>query len=61
MNFITCVILLIIIAFWAGTATTTIDQVMDDSPAQKAGIVSGDTVVSVDGEAIDEWNDLIDR
>ena len=60
MNFITCVILLIIIAFWAGTATTTIDQVMDDSPAQKAGIVSGDTVVSVDGEAIDEWNDLIE-
>ncbi|MGX8773872.1 MAG: RIP metalloprotease RseP [Bacillota bacterium] len=59
MNFITCVILLIIIAFWAGTATTTIDQVVDGSPAQKAGIVSGDTIVSVDGEAINEWDDLI--
>ncbi|MCR5034738.1 MAG: RIP metalloprotease RseP [Clostridia bacterium] len=59
MNFITCVVLLIIIAFWVGTTTTTIDQVMDDSPAQKAGIVSGDTVVNIDGEDIGEWNDLI--
>ena len=60
MNLLTCVILLIIIAFWSGTATTTIDTVMDNSPAQKAGIVSGDTIVSIDGEKIDEWNDLID-
>ena len=29
MNFITSVILLIIIAFWAGTASTTIDQVVE--------------------------------
>lgn len=59
MNFITCVILLIIIAFWVGTATTTIDQVAKDSPAEKAGIVSGDTVVSIDGEEIRAWDDLI--
>ena len=30
------------------------------SPAQKAGIVSGDTVVSIDGKEMGEWNDLID-
>ena len=60
MNFITCVILLIVIAFWVGTATTTISDVAKDSPAQKAGIVAGDRIVSVDGEPIDEWNDLID-
>ncbi|MCQ2545569.1 MAG: RIP metalloprotease RseP [Clostridia bacterium] len=60
MNLLTCVILLIIIAFWSGTATTTIDTVMDGSPAQKAGIVAGDTIVSVDGEEINKWNDLID-
>ncbi len=60
MNLLTCVILLIIIALWSGTATTTIDSVVENSPAQKAGIVSGDTIVSVDGEAVDEWNRLVD-
>ena len=33
MNLITCVILMIIIAFWAGTATTTIDAVSQGSAA----------------------------
>jgi len=60
MNFITCVVLLIVIAFWVGTATLTIDQVMEDSPAQKAGLVSGDTVVSIDGKEMGEWNYLIE-
>ena len=59
MNFITCVVLLIIIAFWMGTATTTIDQVSDGSPAERAGIVSGDTIVSIDGQKIEEWDELI--
>lgn len=60
MNFVTCVILLIIIAFWAGTATTTIDQVTAGSPAEQAGIKSGDTILYVDDQQIGEWNDLIE-
>ena len=59
MNLITCVVLLIVIALWAGTATLTIDKVANDSPAQKAGIMAGDTILSVDGEDLDNWNDLI--
>ena len=59
MNLITCVVLLIVIALWAGTATLTIDKVANDSPAQKAGIMAGDTILSVDGENLDNWNDLI--
>ena len=59
MNFLTCVVLLIVIAFWVGTATTTIDTVAPDSPAEKAGIVSGDEILAVDGEEIDQWDDLI--
>lgn len=58
-NFITCVILLIIIAFWVGTSTTTIDSVQEGSPAQKAGIMAGDTIVEVDGKEVNEWDDLI--
>lgn len=60
MNLLTCVILLIIIAFWSGTATTTIDSVADNSPAHKAGIEAGDRIVAVDGNAVNEWNDLLD-
>ncbi|MCQ2546019.1 MAG: RIP metalloprotease RseP [Clostridia bacterium] len=59
MNLLTCVVLLIVIAFWVGTSTTTINEVSDGSPAQKAGIVSGDTILQVDGKKINEWDDLI--
>lgn len=58
MNLLTCVILLIVIAFWVGTSTTTINEVMKDSPAAKAGIVSGDTIVNIDGRDIKAWDDL---
>ena len=59
MNLLTCVVLLIIIAFCVGQTTTTIDEVAPDSPAMKAGIVSGDEIVAVDGQEIDKWDDLI--
>lgn len=59
MNLVTCVLLLIVIAFCIGEASTTIDQVSSGSPAEKAGIVSADRIVEVDGEKIDRWDDLI--
>lgn len=59
MNLITCVILLIIIAFWAGTATTTIDKVADNSAAFRAGIIPGDTIVQVDETEISKWEDIV--
>lgn len=60
MNVLTCIVLLIILAFWVGTATTTIDKVEPGSCADKAGITAGDTIVAVDGESVDEWDDLIE-
>lgn len=36
-----------------------IDEVMADSPAQSAGLVSGDRVVEVDGEAVASWSELV--
>ena len=38
--------------------TAEIGQVKADSPADKAGLRTGDVVVSVDGLAIDGWEDL---
>lgn len=59
MNLLTCVVLLIIIAFCVGQASTTINEVSPGSPAEKAGIISQDKVIAVDGNAIDDWDDLI--
>ena len=36
--------------------TTTIENVMEDSPAMKAGLTKDDTIVSIDGESVGEWN-----
>lgn len=59
MNLITAVILMIIIAFWSGQATTVIDQVLDDSPAYEAGLETGDEIIDINGSEINEWNDII--
>lgn len=59
MNLLTAVILMIVIAFAVGQATTTVDEVLEDSPAYRAGMMSGDRIVEVDGTAVDEWNDVI--
>ena len=58
MNLLTAIILMIIIAFYMGQATTTIDVVSDDSPAYHAGIMAGDEIIEIDGKEIDEWIDL---
>ncbi len=39
MNLLTCVILLIIISFWIGAATNTLDTVEKESAAEKAGLL----------------------
>ncbi|MBQ3521127.1 MAG: RIP metalloprotease RseP [Firmicutes bacterium] len=58
MNLLTAIVLMIIIAFYMGQATTTIDVVNDGSPAYEAGIMAGDEVIKIDGSDIDEWTDL---
>lgn len=59
MNVLTAMLLLIVIATWSGQPTTTVKQVLDDSPAYEAGIQAGDTILSVDDKEIKEWNDLL--
>lgn len=59
MNLLTAMLLLIVIATWSGQPTTTVSQVLDDSPAYEAGIQAGDEILSVDGTQIKEWNDLL--
>ncbi|UCH81392.1 MAG: RIP metalloprotease RseP [Nitrospiraceae bacterium] len=40
--------------------TTTLESVMEDSPAMKAGLVKDDTIVSINGESVRDWNEMAD-
>lgn len=59
MNFALAIIVLSIVAFQMGVPTTTIDQVIDDSPAQVYGILEGDTIVRIQDVTIENWEDIV--
>ena len=58
MNVVIAIITLSIIMGIAGSATTTIDTVQNNSPALEAGIQSGDEIISIDGNSVEKWSDL---
>ncbi len=59
MNFLVAILIFFAVLCVNGTdATTTIASVSENSPAYKAGIAAGDTVVQIDGNEIKEWDDL---
>ncbi|WP_290776233.1 RIP metalloprotease RseP [Anaerofustis sp.] len=59
MNLLTAIIILMIVYGIAGTEpTTTLSNVLDNSPAYLAGLKSGDTITQIDNKKINEWNDL---
>lgn len=62
MSFVLAIVLFIVI-FMVGVqvpdiSSSKIGFVYEDTPAQKAGLKTGDTVVSVDGKKIHTWDDL---
>jgi regulator of sigma E protease len=60
MNLVLAILLMIIVMFYIGSATTTLDRVVPDSPAMEAGLMSGDEIVAIDGNAVERWNDITD-
>lgn len=58
-NIILTVVLLVPVIIYMGTPIPKFDEVMPNSPAQKAGIIAGDTVKSVNGESIESWEELV--
>lgn len=61
MNIITAWLILVILAFSYGTASTTIDDVKVGSPAATAGILSGDQIVSINGEKANNWEKVVEE
>lgn len=59
MNFILAIILISIISFFAGTATTEI-LVMPESPAALAGLKNGDIIYTIEGQKINIWEEIVE-
>lgn len=60
-NFILSIIAFTIVAFMIGIPNnaSVIGEVVDNSPAQEAGLEPDDRIVEVDGEAVLEWMQLV--
>lgn len=60
MNFVLAIVVLSIVAFSLGLPTTTIEEVLVDSPAMEYGVLPGDKIISIDGIEISEWNEIVE-
>lgn len=58
MNFILAIVVLSIVAFYTGMPTTTIDEVIENSPAESSGVLAGDRIISINGIDTMSWNEL---
>jgi regulator of sigma E protease len=59
MNFVLAYVLLVIIMFGMGSASNRIEAVIDDMPAQSAGLLPGDRIIEIDGKKISTWEQVI--
>jgi regulator of sigma E protease len=60
MNLLLAIILMIIVMLYIGSPTTTLDEIVADSPAMAAGLQSGDEIVALDGDPVKNWSDVTD-
>ena len=58
MNVVCAFLILTIIVTYMGFSTTVIGDVQKGSPAEAAGLMSGDKLISIDGKDISSWEDL---
>lgn len=58
MNVFSAFLILTILVTYLGFTTTVIDKVIEGSPAEAAGIMAGDRIVSIDGNDISSWDQV---
>lgn len=61
MNFILAYVLLVIIMFSMGTPSNLVGELVQDMPAQIAGILPDDEIVAINGTEINTWEDVIEN
>lgn len=59
MNFVLAIVVLSIVAFNVGVPTTTIEDIVPDSPAEIYGVQPGDTFRKIDNVEISSWEDIV--
>lgn len=59
MNFVLAILLIALISFFVGIATTEIGAVVADSPAEQSGIKPGDRIVSINDIKITQWEQVV--
>jgi len=63
MNLLFAIIVItsVIMALGTMSPTTTIERVVENSPAYEAGLVSGDVLLSVNGRVFETWQDFFEN
>ena len=60
MNFVLAYVLLVVLMFGMGSASNTLAAVLENSPAEKAGLLADDTIISINNITIDSWEEIIE-
>ncbi|MDI6602099.1 MAG: RIP metalloprotease RseP [Thermoanaerobacteraceae bacterium] len=58
MNLFLALLLFTIIGVYIGVPTTTIEKVVDNYPADQAGMKSGDEIIAINDTKIESWTEL---
>jgi len=63
MNFVLAIAIFFLMGFFGGIITphyelTEVGSVLPDMPAEKAGVVKGDRIISIDGREVDNWKEM---
>ncbi|MCY3769785.1 MAG: RIP metalloprotease RseP [Gammaproteobacteria bacterium] len=49
------------IGIWPPAPPARVSRVVEDSPAERAGLLPGDEILAIDGEAVSSWVDMANR
>ncbi len=59
MNLFLAVVILLVINLSIGLPSLKLQEVVVDSPAYHAGMLAGDTIVSIDGATVESWEQVL--
>lgn len=58
MNFLTAIILFILVFSTYNSPENLVGKVLDDTPAAVAGLEYGDRIIEINGRAVEDWNGI---